>query len=289
MGATHAYADAADHEFCRRIDAGGRLAAPASACGRGVRIEDYAAGSAVLGLLAMFFTIRIFHVHGHEPHEEALQPDAECGQELGHTHQHVHGPGDACPNAHGAGPYERRWPASRPGVGRTVYRFGALHADRRHGFGRQRGGSLASTRRPGVDRRRTFAAVILHKPLDALSITSIMLVAAGRPATVIVNLVFSLMCPLGALAFYFGVQSLGDGASLVVGCALGFAAGAFLCISLADLLPEVQFHRHDLLKLSTALMLGVLLAWAIGFLEPEHAHEHPEASASHGPQKHHSE
>ena len=64
---------------------------------------DYAAGSAVLGLLAMFFTIRVFHVHGHEPHEEALQPDAECGQEQGHTHQHVHGPGDACPNVHGTG------------------------------------------------------------------------------------------------------------------------------------------------------------------------------------------
>jgi zinc and cadmium transporter len=136
----------------------------------------------------------------------------------------------------------------------------------------------------------TFAAVVLHKPLDALSITSIMLVGGWSPRVRhIVNLVFSLMCPLGALAFYFGVQSLGDGASLAVGCALGFAAGAFLCISLADLLPEVQFHRHDLLSLSTALLLGVLLAWGIGFLEPDHAHEGPAASASHGAQEHDSD
>ena len=57
---------------------------------------------------------------------------------------------------------------------------------------------------------------------------------------------------------------------LVVGWALGFAGGEFLCVSLADVLPEVQFHRHDRLKLSTALVLGVVLAWCIGLLEPGH-------------------
>ena len=52
------------------------------------------------------------------------------------------------------------------------------------------------------------------------------------------------------------------------------SAGVFICISLSDLLPEVQFHSHDRLKLSAALLLGIVTAWAIGFLEPAHTHGH---------------
>jgi len=59
----------------------------------------------------------------------------------------------------------------------------------------------------------------------------------------------------------------------VLGCALAFAAGVFLCIALADLLPEVAFHAHDRVQLTLALILGIVLAWCIGFLEPEHSHE----------------
>jgi zinc and cadmium transporter len=57
-----------------------------------------------------------------------------------------------------------------------------------------------------------------------------------------------------------------------MGMALGFSAGAFLCISLSDLLPEVQFHHHDRGKLSASLLLGVALAYGIGLFEGEHAH-----------------
>ena len=54
---------------------------------------------------------------------------------------------------------------------------------------------------------------------------------------------------------------------------LAFAAGVFLCIALADLLPEVAFHAHDRFRLTVALFLGIALAWSIGFFEPQHAHE----------------
>jgi zinc and cadmium transporter len=57
---------------------------------------------------------------------------------------------------------------------------------------------------------------------------------------------------------------------LIVGCALAFSAGVFLCISLADLLPELAFHAHDRFPLTMMLFLGVALAWLIGFLEPPH-------------------
>ena len=57
----------------------------------------------------------------------------------------------------------------------------------------------------------------------------------------------------------------------IVGCALAFSAGVFICISLSDLLPELEFHAHDRFKLSLALLLGVAAAWGIGYLEPEEA------------------
>ncbi len=48
--------------------------------------------------------------------------------------------------------------------------------------------------------------------------------------------------------------------------------GVFLCISLSDLLPEMEFHSHNRIRLSVALILGIATAWGIGFLEPKHAH-----------------
>jgi zinc and cadmium transporter len=69
-----------------------------------------------------------------------------------------------------------------------------------------------------------------------------------------------------------GLGTLGGNQSLVIGCALAFSAGVFLCISLADLLPELAFHAHDRLPLTMVLAIGVALAWLIGYLEPAHTH-----------------
>jgi zinc and cadmium transporter len=64
----------------------------------------------------------------------------------------------------------------------------------------------------------------------------------------------------------------------VVAYALAFSAGTFLCISMSDLLPELQFHKHDRGVLSIALLVGLLIAWAIGIIETRsHGHEHEEA------------
>ncbi len=49
----------------------------------------------------------------------------------------------------------------------------------------------------------------------------------------------------------------------MVGCGLAFSAGVFLCISLSDLLPELEFHAHDRVVLSLALIAGIALAYAI--------------------------
>ena len=73
----------------------------------------------------------------------------------------------------------------------------------------------------------TFLGVALHKPLDSLSITTLMAARGwSRKAQLVVNLGYALMCPL-----------------------------------------------------------GVLLAWAIGFLEPAHSHGGEEPAATGNPAK----
>ena len=65
------------------------------------------------------------------------------------------------------------------------------------------------------------------------------------------------MIPLGVVAFFVGIQSVGPSASATLTAnALAFAAGTFLCIALSDLLPELQFHAHDRFTLSAALLAG---------------------------------
>jgi zinc and cadmium transporter len=127
-------------------------------------------------------------------------------------------------------------------------------------------------------------AILLHKPLDAVSITSLM-VAGGwssgwRHA---VNFGFSLMCPLGAAIVWLGVERFGDSREVLLGCVLAFSAGVFLCISLGDLLPEIEFHAHDRVGLSVAVLAGLLLAYGMRFFEPEHFHAPPVHSAGRAP------
>lgn len=236
------------------------------------------------GLLTMFLLIRVFHVHAHEHGDTADVEDA-------HLHDHDdEGPCDHAGHAHGHGHAHashdhghapaRHHPFSWVGLafGLSLHTLidglaigAAVSAESQHhaGFGLW---GLA-----------TFLAVALHKPLDALSITSLM--AAGgwsKGAIRLANVGFALMCPLGALGFVLGLANLVAEQHLAVGCALAFAAGVFLCIALADLLPEVAFHAHDRLKLTTALFLGIALAWGIGFLEPEHSHAPPGGHSHHG-------
>jgi len=110
------------------------------------------------------------------------------------------------------------------------------------------------------------------KPLDAFSIGSVMRrIGWSLRERSTVNLCFSLACPTGALLRWVGATQLDTASNLVVGSGLKVSAGFFICIALADLLPEVHFHDHDRGKLTLALFLGVLLASGIENL-PGHQH-----------------
>ncbi len=127
----------------------------------------------------------------------------------------------------------------------------------------------------------TFLAILLHKPLDAVPISILMQARhASSRLTHIVNGAFAALCPAGVAMFFLGFERFTEHQAAIVGCALAFSAGVFLCISLSDLLPELEFHAHDRLKLSLALLIGVAVAYAIGYVEPEHAHESPSGTAA---------
>ncbi len=116
-----------------------------------------------------------------------------------------------------------------------------------------------------------LVAILLHKPFDGLALVTLMR-AGGQARTrcILFNLAYATVTPVGALVGYFGMGEEGA----MAGASLAFAAGLFLCIALSDLLPELQFHRHDRLLLSVALVLGLSLGWAAStVVDHDHVHE----------------
>lgn len=212
----------------------------------------------LVGLLVMFFLVRALHFHQH-----GVAEASDAGHE---PHEHHHGQ-DATHQQHST-TGRHRWSWLGVAIGLALHSTidGVALAASVVSEGVHDDGAVWL----GLG---TFFAVLLHKPLDALSITSLMAAGAWSPRVVhLVNLGFSLMCPVGAVLFYLGSQSTGSSGHVLVGLALAFSAGVFICISLGDLLPELQFHTHDRVKLSMALLVGVAMSYLIGAAESEHAH-----------------
>jgi len=211
------------------------------------------------GLITMLLLLRVFHFHQHDfSSEEGMHGDH-------HAHGHDHGHSDTHDQGHDRG-------ATVHGLSWVGVSFGlALHTliD-----GVALGAAIyGAATRNGLIGLGVFLAILLHKPLDAISVVTVMEAGGwSRRARTVTNCVFALMCPLGALLFFFGVDLFGNGRDHVVGAALAFAAGAFICIALGDLLPEVHFHSHDRVALSIAFLSGLAVAYAIGSFEPPGIH-----------------
>lgn len=222
---------------------------------------DYAIQWLMAGLLFMFVLLRIFRFHQHSPAED----DHHDHNHADH-HDHHQSKDKKTKNNNVSESHSFSWLGVAFGLAlHTLIDGIALGASvQAHSIGNAPLGLLGL----GV-----FVAIVLHKPLDAMSISTLM--AAGgwsMKARTWVNFVFAMMCPLGAYIVYLGAGQLEDNYSLVIGSALAFSAGAFICISLSDLLPEIQFHSHDRGKLTMALLLGVISAYGIGIMEPEGNH-----------------
>ena len=119
--------------------------------------------------------------------------------------------------------------------------------------------------------------------LPKLRLVVATLVHAGggsRGKVLLVNLLFALLVPAGVGLFMAGASAAG-GTAVAVPFALAFSAGTFLCIAAADLLPEVQFHRHDRVGLSASLLIGLALAGTIARLESSVAQAHDHSHGAH--------
>lgn len=233
---------------------------------------NWSMGSLLVGLITTFFLMRLFHFHEHAPIENEYPGTAAGDHEHGgHLHcEHDHPePAPQHSHAHDAQESKMRWLGVFMGL--------SLHT-LLDGIALAAGVSAAAHHPPGfmgLLGLGVFLGIFLHKPLDALSITFIMR-QSKWPVSIInvVNLGYALMCPLGVLLFYAGYNGFDASKQFMVGLALCFSAGVFLCISLADILPEVQFHSHDKVKLSLVMLLGVGIAYLIGFAEPGGLHDH---------------
>ena len=214
--------------------------------------------AAALGFLAMFFLERFASFHQHDVVEE-------CDTD---EHKHNHG--------HSHGVTTLTWSGAALGL--------SLHSVL-EGVALASSISVAATLHPGAGLAGlgTFLVIVLHKPFDAMTLTT--LLRAGKSSARklhVVNILFALIVPIGAALF---LLKTGGGDPTFTAYALAFSAGSFLCIAGSDLLPELHFHAHDRVRLSLALVLGLAIAWGIGNLESmshsdEHGHSHQATPAA---------
>jgi zinc and cadmium transporter len=213
----------------------------------------------MIGLLTMFFLERFFCFHHHDAPPENPPVRSPAGEDHDKGCQHTR-------------TQEHRLGWGGAAVGLTIHSLiagVALSAS-------MNSQALTDAHAPGGwPGLAVFLVIVMHKPFDSLTLGTLM-AAGGWPVATrhLVNALFALAVPVGALLFQFGLASTNLQESQAVGAAVAFSAGVFLVISLSDLLPELQFHHHDRAKLSTALLLGVAMAWSVSHFEAKtHTHD----------------
>ncbi|MCA8982312.1 MAG: ZIP family metal transporter [Planctomycetaceae bacterium] len=266
---------------------------------------DDVLSSLALGILTMFLLLRLFHFHQHDVTpvfpgiEQAIHQECEHSSP-GHGHAHLSrrsevrasleavaqnpgvsakdsGPGDPVigtgmdqqvlarhPATSLLEKHRYSWVGIALGLGlHSVMDGVALSASLLRPVAVADSSSLVGL--------ATFLAVLLHKPLDAISITSVMSASGwSRSMCTLANFSFAVMCPLGAVLAWWGILGTHSHA-YVVSQLLAFSAGVFLCIALSDLLPEMQFHGHNQILLAFSLLLGLTIAWLLMYINPMHS------------------
>ncbi|MDZ4831323.1 MAG: ZIP family metal transporter [Phycisphaerae bacterium] len=218
---------------------------------------------AVLGFLTLFLLERFSHFHQHEPVLDDAEHD-HADRAHGHPHaQRAAGQGGRV-----------GWLGALAGLGihsllegvalAASVAVGAAHAD-------AAGAVLAGL--------GTFLVIALHKPFDAMTLATLMR-RAGAPlrVRVLANILLAALVPAGVGLFWAGAT--GSDVEPMAAIALAFSAGMFVCIASSDLLPELQFHRHDRVGLSLALVIGLGFAYGLGRLEAS-THVHIDGSHPH--------
>lgn len=235
----------------------------------------------LVGFLFMFFIERFFSFHTHEVAE--LDDAGKVLTSAQDLPEHDHAAHD-CQHEHPGGAHAHGMAGHTPGnklswtgaaIGMTLHSVIAGVALASAVASESGGGGGHTT--AAIAGLAVFIVIVLHKPLDALTVITLTASAGfAKPTRHLINGLFALAVPLGVVLFGLGLSqtALAESGTLV-GHALAFSAGTFLCISLSDLLPELHFHSHDRTKLTAALVLGVVLAYVMATAEHSmHDHDH---------------
>ena len=227
---------------------------------------DRAVSWMLAGFLVMFFAQRFFHFHHHDVPDDAAEHDHFSHANHEHCQHSLAG--------HSAS--RLSWVGAAAGM--TLHSLldglalaASVHADSHGSEGIAKG-------------MGAFLVILLHKPFDAMAISTLMSAGGKSKYTChLVNGLFALAIPCGVALFFSGINQSASETSAILGVTLAFTAGTFLCIATSDLLPEIQFHTHDRVKLSLALMAGLGLAILIGKFETSghdhHDHDSPPVEA----------
>ncbi|MDC0325162.1 ZIP family metal transporter [bacterium] len=236
------------------------------------------------GFLFTFLIQRFFHHHMHDLPMQSQGGEGDTTEDSSHNHDACSGHSDQ-EHDHGAArnmvePYLERaigkkWSWLGAGMGLALHTLingmvlaASIQTETQHGEG---------IRWAGLG---TFLVIVLHKPFDAWTIGTLMSTGGWSKAQRhLVNAIFALIIPLGVMLFLTGFHLVSGENHLILGYALAFAAGTFLCIASIDLLPELQFHKHDRVKLTLALAVGLGFAVLIGKFESS-GHDHHQEDAS---------
>jgi zinc and cadmium transporter len=214
-----------------------------------------------VGVIGLYVIERFLSPHSHDTSTAELSHAHHHDHD--HDHDHTEAEAEVEPDVKSRGqrppaaPQVTGWPAV---AGLTIHTL----------LGGVALGSAALG--PGGLGLAVFLATVLHKPADALTISTLLIKGGtSRRKAFVVQCCFAMMIPLGVVLFHVGRSTLvANLESSFTGCVLGFSAGTFVCIALSDLLPEVQFHSHDRLKLFLAVLLGAGIMWATSLIEPSH-------------------
>jgi len=109
---------------------------------------------------------------------------------------------------------------------------------------------------PDSNARRTLvAATLVHKSAEAFSLVSVLMLGDLRRRTIVLLLgAYALVSPFGIGLGRALAGSIPDGA---LGAADGLAAGTFLYVAVAELLPEVFHGRADRALKVVLILLGI--------------------------------
>jgi len=224
---------------------------------------EQAANAVLVGILVTFLLLRAFHVHQHGFHDDAHVHDHSC-----HHPEHMHATASEDPDHCEVHRSRYSWIGLFIGLGIHAIIDGvAISAIVLESGSNATDAPLL----PGI---ALAAAILMHKPLDAMSVISVMKSSGWDEKNIrLVNFAYACISPLGIYLAAYGFNVFaGNSNADLLGWTLGVSAGCFLTIALSDILPELTFHSHDRFKLTIALVAGIVLGFALQAVEPEHDH-----------------